>query len=322
MRSKDYLLISPCRDEAEYMEQTLESVVNQSIRPKLWVVVDDGSKDESARILSEYESKYDFIRVITRTDRGFRAVGPGVIDAFYEGYKSIRAEDYEYLCKLDLDLVLPPTYFESLIAEMEKNPRLGSCSGKPYNLRDGKLIDERRGDELSVGMTKFYRISCFQQIGGFLRVVMWDAIDCHKSRQLGWQVASWDKPELRFIHLRVMGSSHKGVITGRMRHGFGQYYMGTDPVYMAASSLFRAVEYPLIIGGIAMYWGYLRSFFTNRDRLEDVALRQFIRRFQWRSLLQGKRKATKHMEKIGGKLWNPERVVESMPLVGTGIAHG
>lgn len=322
MRPKDYLLISPCRDEAEYMEQTLESVVKQSIRPKLWVVVDDGSKDESAKILAEYENKYDFIRVVTRKDRGFRAVGPGVIDAFYAGYQSILVDDYEYLCKLDLDLVLPPTYFESLIEEMEKNPRLGSCSGKPYNLRDGKLINERRGDELSVGMTKFYRTSCFQQIGGFRRVVMWDAIDCHKSRQIGWQVASWDKPELRFIHLRVMGSSHKGVITGRMRHGFGQYYMGTDPIYMAASALFRAVEYPLIVGGLAMYWGYLKSFIANKDQLEDIALRKFIRRYQWRCLFQGKARATRQLEQTQAKHWDPERELEPMPLIGVGMASG
>ncbi|MFV8782797.1 glycosyltransferase family A protein [Microbulbifer sp. SA54] len=322
MSSKRYLVISPCRDEAEYMEKTLNSVIEQSVKPDLWLIVDDGSKDDSARILSEYESKYDFIKVITREDRGFRAVGPGVIDAFYEGYKSVDAKRYEYICKLDLDLILPPTYFESLISEMERNPRLGSCSGKPYNLRRGKLVNERRGDELSVGMTKFYRSTCFEQIGGFRRVVMWDAIDCHKSRQLGWQVASWDKPELRFIHLRVMGSSHIGVLTGRMRHGFGQYYMGTDVLYMAASAIFRMVEYPFIVGGIAMFWGYVRSYWKAENRLNDVELIKFIRKFQWQCLVLGKRKATEKLESETVGKWDPLRKSEPMPLAGLEAVSG
>src|SRR6516165_254849 len=78
-----YLLISPCRDEAKYMRQTLDSVISQSIRPAKWVIVDDGSTDNTPQILAEYQSKHDWIAVVTRSDRGTRAVGPGVIDAFY-----------------------------------------------------------------------------------------------------------------------------------------------------------------------------------------------------------------------------------------------
>ena len=113
--------------------------------------------------------------------------------------------------------------------KMEADPRLGTCSGKPYMLLNGKLVSEKCGDENSVGMTKFYRVECFEQIGGFVRQVMWDGIDGHRCRMLGWIAASYDEPDLRFIHLRPMGSSHKGIFTGRIRHGFGQYFMGTSP---------------------------------------------------------------------------------------------
>jgi len=207
-----YCLITPCRDEAQFARRTLDSVVSQSVPPALWVIVDDGSTDQTPQILAEYAAKHDFIRVIRREDRGRRSVGPGVVDAFYAGYETINPDDFDYVCKLDLDLEIPTRYFEILIQRMEANPRIGTCSGKPYypDAR-GRLISEACGDEMSVGMIKFYRTKCFTQIGGFVRQVMWDGIDCHRCRMLGWIACSWDEPELRFTHLRPMGSSHKGM---------------------------------------------------------------------------------------------------------------
>ena len=87
------------------MRQTLDSVVAQSVRPARWVIVDDGSSDDTPRILAEYRARHDWIQIVTRTDRGHRAVGPGVIEAFYAGYETVVPGDYEYLCKLDLDLI-------------------------------------------------------------------------------------------------------------------------------------------------------------------------------------------------------------------------
>jgi glycosyltransferase involved in cell wall biosynthesis len=312
-----YVIISPCRDEAEFMLHTLDSVVAQSEQPALWLIVDDGSTDKTPEILAEYESKYNFIQVFKRENRGFRSVGPGVVDAFYSGYKEIDTENFDYICKLDLDLELPPKYFEILMDRMEANPRLGTCSGKPYNRINGNLISERRGDEMSVGMTKFFRMTCFKQIGGFVRQVMWDAIDCHKARQMGWVARSWDEPKLRFIHLRLMGSSQHGIYTGRQRHGFGQFFMGTGPIYMLASSVFRMLERPYVLGGIAMYWGYLKCYFNNSPRLEDKELTSFIRRFQWRSLLKGKKRAMEEFEIEQESSWNPQTPILPMPVDGS-----
>src|SRR5215472_15644086 len=122
-----YVLISPCRDEARYMRETLESVVSQSIRPAKWIIVDDGSTDSTPQILAEYQARHDWIEVVTRRDRGARAVGPGVIDAFYAGYDTIDVAEYDYLCKLDLDLRLPRRYFEILMRRMAENPRIATC---------------------------------------------------------------------------------------------------------------------------------------------------------------------------------------------------
>ncbi|MEO6031086.1 MAG: glycosyl transferase family 2, partial [Burkholderiaceae bacterium] len=157
--------------------------------------------------------------------------------------------------------------------------------------------NERHGDETSIGATKFYRMSAFREMGGFVREVMWDGIDCHRCRMMGWVVCSWDAPELRFIHLRPMGSSQTGVLTGRMRHGFGQYFMGTGLIYMLANAANRINEKPRVLGSLAMVWGWLKSALQRKPRYGDAAFRRFVRRYQWRALLVGKKRATAEFER-------------------------
>ncbi len=296
MNSTKYLLISPCRNEAVYIRQTIESVLAQTIRPASWVIVDDGSTDNTPEILASYTERYDWIRIVTRSDRGHRAVGPGVVDAFYAGYEMAEPDDYDYFCKLDLDLKLPPQYFEILMSRMAANPRIGTCSGKSYIEDGGKLISERKGDDTSLGMTKFYRISCFKEIGGFVREVMWDGIDCHRCRMMGWIACSWDDPELRFVHLRPMGSSQQSVFVGRMRHGYGQYYMGTGFLFILASAMSRLNEKPYLVGSLGMLWGWIRSWLSRRPRYESEGFRKFLRDYQRRVLLIGKRRALDEVE--------------------------
>lgn len=295
MTDRRYAVISPCRNEAAFMRRTLDSVLAQSVRPALWVIVDDGSDDGSREILNDYAAAHDWIRVVIAPNRGYRAVGPGVIDAFNAGLETVSAE-FPYLCKLDLDLDLPPRYFEILLERMEADPRIGTCSGKPYIRRNGALVSERRGDEMSVGMTKFYRRACFDAIGGFVSQVMWDAIDCHKARMLGWRAVSWDEPDLRFEHLRPMGSSQTSIYTGKRRHGFGQYFMGTNPLYFIATAFFRSFEPPYLLGGLSMLQGYFGAWLKGAPRLDDPELVAFIRAYQRRALRVGRAKAVAEIE--------------------------
>jgi glycosyltransferase involved in cell wall biosynthesis len=264
------------------------------------VIVDDGSTDVTPQILAEYARRHDWIQIVTRSDRGRRSVGPGVIEAFYAGYETINPDEYDYLCKLDLDLRLPPRYFEFLMQRMTANPRLGTCSGKAYIEQDEGLICEGHGDETSLGMTKFYRVSCFKEIGGFVREVMWDGIDCHCCRMKGWIACSWDEPDLRFVHLRPEGSSQKSVYAGRMRHGYGQYFMGTGLAYMVASAIYRMNERPYVLGSLAVLWGWIRSALEGKARYENAEFRTFLRRYQWRALLFGKRRATDEINRAMG----------------------
>lgn len=303
---RSYVVISPGRNESDYMRRTLDSMVAQTERPALWVIVDDGSSDSSPEILKEYTDQHDWIRVVWREDRGKRAVGPGVIEAFYAGLETISMQDYSYLCKLDLDLDLPPGYFAGLMDRMEANPRIGTCSGKAY-FRDprGTLISEKIGDEMSLGMTKFYSVECFQQIGGFVREVMWDGIDCHKARTLGWTPVSWDDPELRFEHLRPMGSSQQSIFTGRKRHGFGQYYMGTHPLFLIASAINKMRQPPFVVGGLAMMVGYFGAMLRGAEQHGDKELITFIRAYQLKALRVGKNKAAAAIEDERANLWSP-----------------
>lgn len=292
--NRNYLLITPCRDEAAYARRCIDSVLAQTVRPACWILVDDGSRDDTPAILASYAAQHPWMRVVRREDRGRRAVGPGVIDAFYAGLETAEPNAYPFLCKFDLDLDIPPRYFEILLERMAAQPRLGTCSGKPYFAapRSGRMISEKCGDEMSVGMTKFYRADCFREIGGFVREVMWDGIDCHRCRMKGWIACSWDEPELRFTHLRPMGSSQQSIWVGRMRHGYGQYFMGTGLGYLTVSSLFRMAHPPYLLGGAAMWWGYVRSALARRPRYHDPAFRRFLRRYQRDCLWRGKRRAT------------------------------
>jgi len=307
-----YVLITPCRDEAAFARHTLESVVAQSVLPALWLIVDDGSTDATPGILAEYAARFDFIRVLRRDDRGRRSVGPGVVEAFYAGYDTIDPTHFDYVCKLDLDLEIPPRYFELLMRRMENEPRLGTCSGKLYYRgQHGDLISEGCGDETSIGPSKFYRIECFQQIGGFVREVMWDGLDCHRCRMLGWIARSWDEPELRLTHLRRMGSSEKGILTGSLRSGRGQYFLGTGLAYMTARSLYHMLRPPFIVLGVAMWCSYMRSLFRRAPRYPDPSFRRFLRRYQWDCLLRGKATATRRLDARQAARWQPPKEIHA-----------
>lgn len=287
-----YCLITPCRNEAAYIRTTLETTSAQTVKPALWVIVDDGSTDETPEILAEFARQYDFIKVVKRADRGARAVGPGVIDAFYDGLSHVELSEFDYVAKYDGDLEVPPGYFARAISRMEADPYLGNLSGKLFERKaDGQLFEERTGDENAVGPIKLYRVACFKEIGGFVREVSWDGIDGHICRLNGWLAASLDDPEMRIIHLRPMGSSQHNIRVGRVRWGRGKYYMGSAWYYVAASALYRSIEPPYLLGGLGIVYGYLRAMLTGHDRYDNPAYRRYLRRFERAQLLFGKRRA-------------------------------
>ena len=292
-----YALVAPSRDEAATLPVTLDSILAQTVPPTRLVVVDDGSGDATPAILESYRARMPCLSVVRRDRGGTRQVGGGVVLAFEAGLATLDDPDLEFICKIDTDLDLPPRYFEGLIALMDADPELAVVSGKPYfrDPRTGTLVSEFCGDETAVGMTKFYRLSRFREVGGFVRHVGWDVIDCHTCRMHGLKASSVERDDLRFVHLRPMGSSHISLWHGRMRHGLGAWYLGTTPVYMLASVLFRLPKHPVVVGAAGMAWGYLKAWLGGAPRHDAPGYLAFVRGFQLRALVMGKARAAEAM---------------------------
>jgi len=305
--SGNYCLISPARNEAQYIKNTLDSVLAQTVRPKRWIIIDDGSSDDTPSILADYASNYDFIEVYRRTNRGHRSLGGGVVEVFNEGLARLEGDTVDFVCKLDVDLILPPRYFERLLEEMQRDDRLGSVSGKPYfwSGEEGRseLKSERIADDVSVGASKFYRRAFLEDIGGLVKGLIWDGVDCYRGRMFGWRSKSMDDPELRFIHLRPMGSSDRGILTGRMRLGEGYWFIGASFYFVLATALYRVTHRPAVIGSLATFWGYLRAWMKGTPRYEDHEFRRFLRDYHRRILFRGKVRTVQMFDRETAAVW-------------------
>jgi poly-beta-1,6-N-acetyl-D-glucosamine synthase len=277
-------IISPCRDEEATLERTIACMKAQTLPPARWVVVDDGSKDRTPEILARAEREIPWLRVARRADRGFRKVGGGVIDAFYDGLASVDV-DYDYVAKMDVDLEFSPRYLEHIMGHFDRDPSLAAASGKVFRPEGEGYVEEFMIDEMVAGQFKLYRRQCFEQIGGFVREVMWDGIDFHKARMHGYRTASLPDEELRIIHLRLMGSSDKNVYRGRLRWGKGQWFMGTALPYIVASGALRMKEKPYVVGGLAIIAGYLMAGARRERRFDEPGFREELRRWQYDRLL-------------------------------------
>lgn len=305
-RVGDYCLISPARNEAEYIRKTLDSVLAQTVLPKRWIIIDDGSIDDTPGILAEYAAKYGLIEVRSRRDRGQRALGGGVVEVFNSGMELLAGDPAEFVCKLDVDLILPPRYFERLLDEMKRDKRLGSVSGKPYFPVEGdlgELKSERIGDDVSAGMTKFYRRAFLDDIGGLVKGLIWDGIDCYRGRMLGWRSKSIDEPDLRFIHLRPMGSSDRGIVTGRRRLGEGYWFMGAAPSFVLASAIYRLGHKPAVLGSLATLEGYAKAWWKGTPRYDDRDFRRYLRRYHRAMLIRGKARALESFNHEADETW-------------------
>lgn len=274
------LIISPVKDEAEYLQRTIDSMVAQTVRPTTWLIVDDGSSDATGEIADRAAAAHPWIHVLHRPAGTGRRVGPGVIEAFYAGLNQFDIKEYDFVCKLDGDLEFGPNYFADVLARFAADPRLGTLSGKTHIPVGGRFVLERTGDEFSHGVAKLYRRECFEEIGGFVHEVMWDGIDCHRCRMLGWKAMSVDDPGLAIKHLRQMGSSHKSVYHGRRRWGKGQYFMGTHPLYLLGITGYRMLERPWVLGGLNILFGYVGAWMRGEKRYEDPAFRRHLHRWQ------------------------------------------
>jgi glycosyltransferase involved in cell wall biosynthesis len=278
--ARNYVIIMPTRDEQRHLQQTIDCIAAQTVLPREVMIVDDGSSDLTGEIADAAANRLPWVRVVHRQDRGERKLGAGVIDAFYEGYRALVTRDYSYICKMDADVTLDRSYFQNVMAKMELNPKLGGASGKVFNPVDNVLHEERIIDEMVAGQVNFWRKECWEAIGGFVREVMWDGINFHRAHMFGWETRSFPDSNLQILHHRLMGSSHKNIYHGRLRWGRGQWFMGTHPLYIIASGIFRMRERPYIIGGLLIIAGYFRAWARGEKRYDDGEFRKHLHRWQ------------------------------------------
>ena len=125
-------VISPVRDEARFVRHTLDAMLAQTIRPAEWLFVDDGSTDDTRAIIESYSRDHDWIRVVSREDRGYRQLGSGVVAAFNFGRDQLRDRNYRYIAKLDGDMSFPPRYLEVMLGRLEHENGLAAVSGKVF----------------------------------------------------------------------------------------------------------------------------------------------------------------------------------------------
>lgn len=277
-----YVVITPVRDEEQYIEETMRSVVRQTIQPAEWIIVDDGSCDGTGRIIDDYARQYPWISALHRADRGQRLPGMGVMEAFYCGYQFLKSADWEYVVKLDGDVGLDPDYFERCFERFNEDPKLGICGGMMYRVKNGDFELESHLIFQVRGPIKLYRRSCWEAIGGLLKAPGWDTVDNVQANRLGWRTRSF--PDLKVIHYRPTGAA-EGAWRDGVKNGRADYVSGYHPVFMMAKCVKRLFQQPYIISAVAHGYGFITGYSKRVPQVGDLALIRYLRNQQIRRLL-------------------------------------
>jgi biofilm PGA synthesis N-glycosyltransferase PgaC len=271
------VIISPVRDEEAYLKHTLASVVQQTVLPSEWILVNDGSTDGTGRIIDEAASRYPWIRALHRTNRGFRKAGGGVVEAFEDGYRLLNCRDWDFIVKLDGDLTFEPDYFETCNQRFRNNPKLGIAGGTIYNVINGQQLVEK-GPRFHVrGATKIWRKECWDAIGGLWPVPGWDTMDEVKANMLGWTSESFE--DLRLLHHRPTGTA-EGLWRGLVKNGMANYICGYHPLFMLTKCIRRLVYKPMVIGSVALMYGFVSGYLKNIPQVDDSKTIAYLRRQQ------------------------------------------
>jgi poly-beta-1,6-N-acetyl-D-glucosamine synthase len=275
-----YCVITPTRDDEKFIATTIDAVVQQTILPVEWIIVDDGSKDRTGQIIDEYAKKYEWIRPIHREDRGYRSTGGGV-EAFVDAYHLLKCSNWEFLVNLDGDLSFAPDYFEKCFANFRQMPRLGIAGGTIYNKVGDQLQLEKTAKFHVRGATKIYRRECWDEIGGLLRGLGWDTADEVTANMRGWTTLSF--PELRLIHYRLTGTGW-GTWGGAVKDGQADYLIGYHPAFFIVKCVRSIFKRPYLVRALGMAYGFSKNWLHRAPQV-DKKLISYVRRQQTRRLL-------------------------------------
>jgi poly-beta-1,6-N-acetyl-D-glucosamine synthase len=281
--SPPYIVITPVRNEEKCFPRTIESLVTQTIPPAAWIIVDDGSTDQTASIADNAASRRAWIRVVHRSDRGFGHAGAGVIEAFYDGLDQVDDGAWDFLAKIDGDLVLPADYFQRCLERFDRDSRLGIGGGLICRRKEGRLVAESSGDpDFHVrGATKIYRRACWEQIGGLIKAPGWDTVDELKANMLGWKTCTFE--ELKVHQLKDTGAAD-GSWRNSVKNGLANYITGYHPLFMLAKCAKRVFSRPYLVGAGALAWGFVSGYLRGVPQVEDEQLLRYLRDQQFRKM--------------------------------------
>jgi glycosyltransferase involved in cell wall biosynthesis len=278
-----YVIITPVRDEAQHIEETIKSITQQTTKPAEWVIVDDGSTDGTAEIIDRYAAVHPWIRPLHKPNRGFRDADIGAVQAALDGFQFLEATDWQFIVNLDGDLDLDPPYFERCFQEFDKDANLGIGGGTLYNVTATGATEIESNPDFHVrGATKIYRRACWEAIGGLPRSPGWDTLDEVKANMLGWRTRSF--PHVRALHRRPTGAA-EGAWRDRVKCGRASYVIGYHPVFLLAKCARHLVNRPVLIGSVGLLWGFVSAYLRGIPRVNDPGLISYLRRQQLARLL-------------------------------------
>lgn len=272
-----YVLITPCRNEARFIERTLESVVHQTVLPMKWVIVNDGSTDATGEIAAKYAERYGWIEAINRPVRKGRNFAAKV-HAFNAGQERVKQVHYDIIGNLDADLSLDTDHFEFLLSKFSQDSRLG-VAGTVFTEPSGynSATDSFEGQTYVSGQCQIFRRECFEEIGGYVPSkaggIDWMAV--MTARMIGWNTRSFR--EKSFLHHRPLGTAERGALASNYAYGKKDYILGGHPLWQVFRCAYRATKRPYVVGGVALFAGYWAASLSRMERPVSRELMRFHR---------------------------------------------
>jgi glycosyltransferase involved in cell wall biosynthesis len=270
-----YVVVTPVRDEAPHIARTIRSMLAQTHRPSRWVIVDDGSTDETPTIINQLTQGHDWVTV-ANTGNETRRLGSAEIFAFERGMAQLTAADeHEFVVKLDGDVAFAADYFERLIGRLAQDPRWGIASGVYREEAEGGWQPVMMPNYHAAGACKVVRRACYEAIGGFVASKGWDTVDEIRAGQLGWRTGHFT--DITFDHLKPEGSSMGAMRTHRF-HGAIYYQTGGGLAFLVAKAVHRGLtRAPYGMSGVGMLIGFLRPLLARTPRLVSRAEARYYR---------------------------------------------
>jgi glycosyltransferase involved in cell wall biosynthesis len=278
-----YVLVTPARNEAAFIEKTIRSVAAQTVLPLKWVIVSDGSTDDTDRLVQAYAARHDWIKLVRlpeRTQRHFAAK----VAAFNAGYARLAGLEYDAIGNIDADVSFDEEYFPFLLQKLAADPSLGLV-GTPYRDPLNQVYDYRYVSiEHVTGPCQLFRRKCFEDIGGYTPVKggAIDRIADIAARMKGWKTRTYT--DKLYLHHRHTGTAQQGVLMAKFRDGAKDYSVGASPVWELFRAVYQMTRKPVVAGGFMLGCGYLWSFLKRVERPVPREMVEFCRREQMERL--------------------------------------